>query len=125
MILLLCWEEMGRRLRQMIPHLRNCLKKMLMFRLLFPSSRFTSDISFFFFSPTPFSPFPSPEASGAFGATRQNRFSMSRKSIGADLSFSNVFAIFVQMLFFPKILFTGSLFQANVFILFFGFGVSS
>merc|ERR1719500_1795744 len=50
---------------------------------------------------------------------------MSRKSIGADLSFSKVFAIFVQMLFLPKILFTGSLFQANVFILFFGFGVSS
>ena len=41
------------------------------------------------------------------------------------MSFSNVFAIFVQMLFFPKILFTGSLFQAKVFILFFGFGVSS
>ena len=62
------------------PHLRNWRKKMLMLRLLLPSSRFTSDISFFFFSPPPFSPFPSPEASGAFGATRQNRFSMSRKS---------------------------------------------
>ena len=45
--------------------------------------------------------------------------------IGADFSFSKVFAIFVHMLFLPKILFTGSLFQANVFILFFGFGVSS
>merc|ERR1719205_556878 len=50
---------------------------------------------------------------------------MSRKSMGADFSFSKVFAIFVHMLFLPKILFTRSLFQANVFILFFGFGVSS
>ena len=63
------------------PHLRNWRKKMLMLRLLLPSSRFTSDISFFFFSPLPAaSTLPSAEISGALGATRQNRFSMSRKS---------------------------------------------
>merc|ERR1719225_1117785 len=97
-----------------------------MFKLLFPSSRLTiSEFSFFallllllfespFFSVT----------SGGLGATRQKCCSISLKSMMLCLFFSKVLATFVQILFLPKILLTGNLFQARVFILFLGFGVS-
>ena len=61
------------------------------------------------------------------GSCWQNKFSMSPKSnLGV---FCVVFSFFLatndQMLFFPHTLFTGNLFQLNVFIFCFGFGVSN
>merc|ERR1719150_505709 len=103
--------------------LRNCRRKMLMFKLRFPSSRLISEASFLDLLLLLESPFST--TSGGLGATRQKCCSMSLKSMMVSFCFSNFFATLVQMLFLPKILLTGSLLQARVFILFLGLGVSS
>lgn len=117
----------------MSTHVLNCFKKMLTFKLLFPSRRVISEFSFLDFRSLPFDPsaeLVTVSRAPIFGefcvlvACWQNNPSISFQSSSAIGLFWCELATKVQIFVLPINLFDGILFQLMVFILVFGTGVS-